>query len=151
MKIDAHQHFWRYTVEEYGWIGPEMAILQRDHLPDDLAVLTAPLGIGGTVAVQARQTLEETQWLLDLAMEHPLVKGVVGWVDLRSPRVAEQLERFCASPHFLGVRHVVQDEPDDQFMLRPDFLTGLATLAAVSYTHSEPTRPNAPSRMPSSA
>jgi L-fuconolactonase len=135
VRIDAHQHFWHYTPEEYGWIGPEMAILQADHLPGDLARLTAPLDISGTVAVQARQTLEETRWLLDLAKEHRLVRGVVGWVDLRSPRVAEQLERFCASPHFLGVRHVVQDEPDDQFMLRPDFLAGLATLADHGLTY----------------
>ena len=129
MRIDAHQHFWRYTPEEYGWIGPEMAVLQADHLPDDLAALAAPLGIGGTVAVQARQTLAETQWLLDLAKQHPLVRGVVGWVDLCSPNLREQLERFCTSPHFRGVRHVVQDEPDDQFMLREDFLAGLAALA----------------------
>ena len=94
-----------------------------------MAALTAPLGIGGTVAVQARQSLEETQWLLELAEEHPLVKGVVGWVDLRSPRVGEQLERFCAWPTFRGVRHVVQDEPDDEFMLRPEFLAGLEILA----------------------
>jgi L-fuconolactonase len=135
MKIDGHQHFWRYTPEEYGWIGPEMAILQKDHLPADLAALIAPLGIGGTVAVQARQSLEETQWLLDLAEVHPLIKGVVGWVDLRSPRVREQLARFCDSAYFRGVRHVVQDEPDDQFMLRPDFLAGLSALADHGLTY----------------
>jgi L-fuconolactonase len=135
VRIDAHQHFWHYTPEEYGWIGPEMAVLQKDHLPDDLAVMAAPLGIGGTVAVQARKTLEETQWLLDLAEEHQLVKGVVGWVDLRSPRVGEQLERFCASPYFRGVRHVVQDEPNDRFMLQPDFLAGLEVLADHQITY----------------
>jgi L-fuconolactonase len=106
-----------------------MAILQNDHLPEDLAALTAPLDIDGTVAIQARQTLEETQWLLSLAETHPLVKAVVGWVDLSSPRVGEQLARFCESPYFRGVRHVVQDEPDDQFMLWPGFLGGLAALA----------------------
>ena len=135
MRIDAHQHFWRYTVEEYGWIGPELQILQKDHLPHDLSPLLDSAGIAGTIAVQARQTLEETQWLLDLADHHPFITGVVGWVDLRNPRLAEQLERFCAHPRFRGVRHVVQDEPDDQFMLREDFLQGLATLQAYGLTY----------------
>ena len=135
MKIDAHQHFWHYTPEEYGWIGPEMSVLQKDRLPEDLAALTAPLGIEGTVAVQARQTLAETTWLLDLARQYPLIKGVVGWVDLSCPRVTEQLERFCTFPHFRGVRHVVQDEPDDQFMLRDDFLRGLGALAGFDLTY----------------
>ena len=85
MKIDAHQHFWHYTPEEYGWIGPQMGILKQEHLPNDLAPLLEAAGIEGTVAVQARQTLEETQWLLELADQHPFIRGVVGWVDLRSP------------------------------------------------------------------
>ncbi len=135
MRIDAHQHFWHYTPQEYGWIGPGMEVLQKDHLPADLAALAAPLGIGGSVAVQARQTLAETQWLLDLAEGQPLIKGVAGWVDLQSPSLGEQLERFCASPYFRGVRHVVQDEPDDQFMLRPAFLAGLAELADFGLTY----------------
>jgi L-fuconolactonase len=129
MKIDAHQHFWHYTPEEYGWIGPEMGILQKEHLPNDLVPLLEAAGIEGTVAVQARQTLDETQWLLELADRYPFIKGVVGWVDLRSPELRGQLERFCAHSKFRGVRHVVQDEPDDQFMLREDFFRGLGTLA----------------------
>lgn len=129
-KLDAHQHFWEYTSQEYGWIGPEMQILQKDHLPGDLAPLLASTGIGGTIAVQARQTLEETQWLLELADQHPLIQGVVGWVDLCSPRLPEQLERFASHPSLRGVRHVVQDEPDDQFMIRDDFVQGIAALRA---------------------
>jgi L-fuconolactonase len=135
MKIDAHQHFWHYSVEEYGWIGPHMAVLQKDHLPADLASLLESAGVEGSVAVQARQTLDETQWLLDLADQHPLIKGVVGWVDLRSPDLSGQLERFCAHPKFCGVRHVVQDEPDDQFMLREDFLRGISMLADFGLTY----------------
>ncbi len=135
MRIDAHQHFWRYTPQDYGWIGPGMEVIQKDHLPGDLVALADPLGIGGSVAVQARQTLAETQWLLDLAEQHPLIKGVVGWVDLQNPRLDEQLERFCASPYFRGVRHVVQDESVDQFMLRPAFLGGLSALADFGLTY----------------
>lgn len=135
MKIDAHQHFWHYTPQEYGWIGPNMTILQKDHLPDDLAPLLAAAGIEGSVAVQARQTLEETRWLLELADQYPFIQGVVGWVDLRSPDLPEQLERFCTHPKFRGVRHVVQDEPDDQFVLRQDFIRGISMLADFRLTY----------------
>lgn len=135
MRIDAHQHFWRYTSEEYGWIGPEMQILQKDHLPVELSPLLDSAGMDGTVAVQARQTLEETQWLLELAGQHGLIKAVVGWVDLQSSMLAEQLERFCEHPGFRGVRHIVQEEPDDEFMLRTGFLQGLATLQAYGLTY----------------
>ncbi|MFQ5795813.1 MAG: amidohydrolase family protein [Candidatus Bipolaricaulia bacterium] len=129
MKVDAHQHFWHYTPEAYDWIGPDMKILKQDFLPDDLAPLLASAGIEGTVAVQARQTLEETNWLLELADRYPFINGVVGWVDLRNPELRGQLERFCAHPKFRGVRHVVQDELDDRFMLREDFIQGLETLS----------------------
>jgi len=135
VRIDAHQHFWHYTPEEYGWIGPGMEVLQKDHLPANLAPLLESARIDGTVAVQARQTLAETEWLLALAEQHPFIKGVVGWVDLRSRDLRAQLERFCAHPKFRGVRHVVQDEPDGQFMLRPDFLRGLAALAEFGLTY----------------
>jgi len=100
---------------------------------------TSPLldsgGIEGTVAVQARQTLDETEWLLQLADNYSLIKGVVGWVDLRSPKLRGQLELFCAHPKFRGVRHVVQDEPDDRFMLREDFVRGLGMLAEFDLTY----------------
>jgi L-fuconolactonase len=128
MKIDGHQHFWHYSPEEYGWIGPQMASLQQDHLPSDLVPLLETTGLDGTVAVQARQSLEETAWLLALSDRYSIIKGVVGWVDLCSPDAQAQLERFCAHPRFRGVRHVVQDEIDDRFMLRADFGRGIATL-----------------------
>jgi L-fuconolactonase len=135
MKLDAHQHFWHYTSEEYGWIGSNMEILKNDHLPANLALLTRAADIEGTVAVQARQTLAETEWLLDLADQYALIKGVVGWVDLRSPELQGQLERFADHPKFCGVRHVVQDEPDDQFMLREDFVRGIGLLAEFDLTY----------------
>jgi L-fuconolactonase len=135
MKIDAHQHFWQYMPEEYGWIGPQMAILQKDHLPGDLAPLLETTGLDGTVAVQARQSLEETAWLLALSDRYPVIKGVVGWVDLCSAEVPAQLERFCTHPKFLGVRHVVQDEIDDRFMLCADFVRGIAALNGYGLTY----------------
>lgn len=135
MRIDAHQHFWRYSPEEYGWIGPDMAGLKQDRLPEDLVPLLEESNLEGSVAVQARQSLEETRWLLDLASQHEAIKGVVGWVDLCGSRLHAQLERFGAHPKFRGVRHVVQDEPDDQFMLRDDFLHGISALAEHNLTY----------------
>ncbi len=135
MKLDAHQHFWQYTPADYGWIGPDMQVLQKDHLPSNLVLLTKSVSIEGTVAVQARQSLVETEWLLNLAERYPLIRGVVGWVDLCSPDLRGQLERFSAYPKLVGVRHVVQDEPDDQFMLRDDFLRGLSLLAEFGLTY----------------
>ncbi|MCX7046864.1 MAG: amidohydrolase family protein [Candidatus Sumerlaeota bacterium] len=129
MKIDAHQHFWKYNPREYGWIGPGMESLKRDFLPTDLLPLMKSAGICGTVAVQARQSIEETQWLLGLADEYAFIVAVVGWVDLRSPRIEEQLERFAAHPKLRSVRHVIHDEPDDQFMLRKDFMRGIKALS----------------------
>ncbi len=135
MKIDAHQHFWHYNTREYGWINDQMAVLKRDFLPPDLAPLLQATGLDGSVVVQARQTLEETTWLLELADQYPIIKGVVGWVDLRSPRVEEQLERFIAYPKFKGVRHIVHDEPDDRFMLRAEFIRGLRALSRFDLTY----------------
>lgn len=126
MKLDSHQHFWKYSAEEYGWMNDEMDVLRRDYLPDDLNALQQPLHFDGSIAVQARQTLEETRWLLQLADAEPRIKGVVGWLDLCSGQIEAQLQEFYPMPKLVGLRHVVQDEPDDEFMLRPDFLRGLA-------------------------
>ena len=125
MKIDAHQHFWIFDPTQYPWINDELKKLRRDFLPADLERELAKTKLDGSIAVQARQTLEESRWLLTLADHSPLVKGVVGWVDLQSERVEEQLAELAKHPKFVGVRHVVQDEADDEFMLRPAFLRGL--------------------------
>lgn len=135
MRIDAHQHFWRYTPEHYGWITDAMPILQRDYLPPDLRPLLDRAGVDGTVAVQARQDLDETLWLLDLADQHAWIKGVVGWVDLQSPQVRAQLDQIARHPKLRGIRHIVHDEPDDQFMLRPAFLHGLGLLHERNLTY----------------
>lgn len=135
MRIDAHQHFWKYSAEGYPWIGTGMERLARDRLPVDLAPLAAAEGIGGTVAVQARQSLEESRWLLELADADPLIRGVVGWVDLRSTHVEDQLRAFAEHPKFVGVRHVVQDEPDPRFLLGDSFLHGIRKLATFGLTY----------------
>ena len=135
MHIDSHQHFWRYSAEDYPWIGSGMERIARDFLAVDLAAVAKPLGIGGSVAVQARQSLEECRWLLDLAAADPLIRGVVGWVDLRSERVADDLAALSHNPKFVGVRHVVQDEPDPRFVLGEDFVRGLRALHAFGLTY----------------
>jgi L-fuconolactonase len=129
MRIDAHQHFWQYNPAEHVWMTDELAAIRRDFLPGDLEPLLYGMGFDGCIAVQARQSIEETRWLLELAGEHDFIRGVVGWVDLCSPELASQLERFAQHPKLVGVRHVVQDEPDDEFMLRADFRRGIAQLA----------------------
>lgn len=127
MTIDSHQHFWKFTSAEYPWMRPEWPI-RRDFLPSDLAPLLRAAGLDGCVAVQAQQTVAEARWLLSLADAHPFIRGVVGWVDLQSDRVEEQLAELARHARFVGVRHVVQDEPDDNFMLRPAFQRGIGKL-----------------------
>ena len=118
MRIDAHQHFWKYDAREYDWIGAGMEVLRRDFLPQDLEPELRRAGFQGSIVVQVRQTLEETRWLLELAERNPFVLGVVGWVDLLSPEAAAQLDGFRGAPKLVGVRHIVQSEPDDRFLLR---------------------------------
>jgi L-fuconolactonase len=135
VKIDSHQHFWKYDPDQYGWMDEGMAVLKRDHLPADLAAAQSGMGFDGSIAVQARQSLEESRWLLELADANPRIQGVVGWVDLQSDAVEDQLAELAAHPRLVGVRHVVQDEPDDQFMLRPSFIRGIAKLRAFGLTY----------------
>jgi L-fuconolactonase len=135
MKIDSHQHFWSYTSNEYGWISNDMEILQKDYLPDQLKTELSSIGFDGSVAVQARQSLEETQWLLNLAQQNSFIKGVIGWVDLCSPDVEKQLIQFSGNPKLVGIRHVIHDEPDDDFILRKSFLRGIAYLKKFGLTY----------------
>jgi L-fuconolactonase len=111
-----------------------MQVLQRDCLPAELAPLLDATRFDGTVAVQARQMIEETSWLLRLADQFDFIKGVVGWVDLQSPAVDEQLHQLRDHRKLVGVRHVIHDEPDPAFMRRPSFLNGLSKLAAFDLT-----------------
>ena len=134
MRIDAHQHFWKYDAAEYPWIPPG-SVLQRDFLPPDLEPLLRAAGVDRCIAVQARQTVEESRWLLELAEHHSIIGGVVGWVDLRSAEVDAQLERFADHPKFVGVRHVIQDEPDDEFALGKAFREGVGRLKEHGLTY----------------
>src|SRR6202789_560847 len=134
MRLDAHQHFWRYSPTEHAWMTDKMGALKHDFLPADLEPLLESIHFDGCVAVQARQSLEETEWLLDLAESHSFIKGVVGWVDLQSEKLREQLQKFLKRPKLAGVRHLVHDEPDDHFMLRPQFRCGIAQLREFGLT-----------------
>jgi len=127
MKIDAHHHFWNYNPIEYDWIDEPMQRIRRDFLPADLEQEIGKAGIDGVVSVQARQSLEETEWLLKLADENKFMLGVVGWVPLVDADVQQHLERLAANPKLRSLRHVVQGEADD-FILRPDFNAGIALL-----------------------
>lgn len=128
MTIDAHHHFWRYTTEEFGWIDEPMAAIRRDFLPEHLAAEIAAAKVDGVISVQARQSVVETEWLLELAARNEFIRGVVGWVELVSPRVRADLERLAVNPKLRSVRHVVQGEPDPGFILRPDFNNGIREL-----------------------
>jgi L-fuconolactonase len=127
-RIDAHHHLWRYSKEEYGWIAGNMAPIARDFLPQDLQQVLSTSGIDGSIAVQARQSLEETQSLLDFAQQAGVIRGVVGWAPIASPEFPAVLDRLEPFQKLKGLRHVVQDEPDDAFLLRSDFNAGISLL-----------------------
>jgi L-fuconolactonase len=128
MRIDAHQHFWIYDPDEYSWIDESMASLRRDFLPPDLLPELNRGRINACVAVQARQSLQETKWLLDLAERFPFIAGVIGWIDLLSSDVRSQLKAVATNPKLVGIRHIAQSEPDDRFLMRPNFFRGIAAL-----------------------
>lgn len=134
MHIDAHQHFWHYDATQYDWIDESMAALRRDFLPAELRPLLLQNGFQGSVVVQVRQTLEETHWLLQLARENPFILGVVGWVDLRSPNLHRDLQSFAGERKLVGVRHIVQSEPDG-FLLQEDFLRGISVLEEIDLAY----------------
>jgi len=134
MRIDSHVHFWHYEKEKDAWITEEMKILQRDFSPTDIAVHLKEHGVDGCVAVQADQQERETFFLTELAGKNPVIKGVVGWVDLRSPSLSERLEHFAKIPVIKGWRHIVQAEPDD-FLYNEDFRRGIGELSRFGYTY----------------
>ncbi len=127
--IDAHHHLWRYTPLEYGWIDETMQALQRDFLPEDLKAAMATAGIDGTIAVQARQTLEETRWLLDMAEANAEIRGVVGWAPIAGEEFPGCMEEFDGREKLKGLRHVIQGEKDEHYILREDFNSGIRTMA----------------------
>lgn len=128
MIIDSHQHFWNYEPEKHLWIGDEMSVIRRDFLSDDLQKVFAENGVDACVAVQADQTTEETNFLISIAENNNFIKGVVGWVNLRSESIEEDLLKYKKYDVVKGFRHVVQGEQDHNFMLRPEFLRGIELL-----------------------
>jgi L-fuconolactonase len=128
MIVDAHQHFWRYDPGAYAWIDDRMDSLKRDFLPADLVPHLEQARVEATIAVQTHHSVEETDWLLELADAHPFIAGVVGWVDLQADDVEATVARMSAHPALAGIRHIVQSEADDGFLLGSAFGRGIAAL-----------------------
>jgi L-fuconolactonase len=134
MKIDAHHHFWKYSAAQYEWIDDAMSAIRRDFLPSDLAKEIREVGIEGAISVQARQTLQETRWLLAIAAQNDFIKGVIGWVPLTDPSVRDELDLLRGDPRLRAVRQVVQGEPDG-YLLRRDFNAGVSVLQEIGLTY----------------
>ena len=134
MLIDAHVHFWKYHPVKDAWITSDMKVIQHDFLPEDLLPLLKENNIDGCMAVQAGQSEEETNFLLQLAAANDHIKGIVGWVDLSSYNVGERLSHFSAYKKLKGFRHIVQAEPEG-FLLKEDFLNGIKALSQYDYSY----------------
>ncbi len=134
-RIDSHQHFWKYDPVRQDWMTDEMDILKKDYRPQDLFVLLEQCQLQGSVAVQASQTEDENDFLLNLAENNSFIKGIVGWVDLQSESLLERLSSYNTKNKIKGFRHVIHDEPDIDFMLRPAFLKGIKALRSFGYTY----------------
>lgn len=132
MRIDSHQHFWKYNTSDYVWMSDEHHVIRKDFLPKDLQPLLDEKAIDGSIAVQARQMLEETDFLLDLADKYSMIKGVVGWIPLCDPNVEDYLAQYALQKKIVGFRHVVHDEADENFILRDDFNAGIKALSLYS-------------------
>ena len=126
--IDAHHHLWRYLPPGPPWMADGMDCLRRDFLVDDLREVTAEAGVTGTIVVETERTIQETEWLSQVAASNELICGVVGWAPLTSPAVVAELERIASLPKMKAIRHPIHDELDDQFVLRDDFNRGVAAL-----------------------
>ncbi len=135
LKIDSHQHFWRFDPVRDSWITDEMSVIQRDFLPPDLQPLLNQNGIDGCVAVQADQSEEQNAFLLELAAAHPFIKGIVGWIDLRAENISETLDFYKGYQTIKGFRHVLQGEQDRALMLKPEFKRGIKALGEAGYTY----------------
>ncbi len=141
MIVDAHQHFWRYNAARHAWITDIMQPLKRDFLPADLEPELIRNHVDGCIAVQAEQSDYETEFLLGLAADSPRVVGVIGWTDLASATIEEQLRSYIRFRKLRGFRHIVQDEPDDRFLIRDDIARGIKVLSQFGYTYDILIRP----------
>ena len=135
MIIDSHHHFWKYDPVEYDWIDDSMKKIRADFLPDDLKLTIQEANVDGVISVQARQSLEETDWLIGLANQNNFIKGVVGWLPMFQKDIEGYLEKYSEEKLLKGVRHVIQGEPDPAFMLRKDFNHGIALLKKYSLVY----------------
>ncbi|MCC6863126.1 MAG: amidohydrolase family protein [Bryobacterales bacterium] len=133
MRIDSHQHFWKTSRGDYHWMSPEVPVLCRDYLPEDLRPILSRCGIGRTVVVQAAQTTAETDFLLDLAASCDFIAGVVGWLDMEDASFAAQFERYRRNPRFIGLRPMLQDLDDDAWILRPAVIESLRLVADAGF------------------
>lgn len=128
MIIDAHHHYWKYDPVTYDWIDDSMKVIRQDFLPGQLSTILPEAGVDGVITVQARQMIEETDWLLEMATHTPFMKGVVGWLPLVEDNLECHLIKYSEEPLLKGLRHVIQGEDDPEFILRPDFNRGIALL-----------------------
>ena len=135
IKIDSHQHFWKFDPVRDSWIGKEMAVIQRDFMPLDLKPVMDKNGISGCIAVQADQSEAETEFLCGLADEHDFIKGVVGWTDLMAADVGKRIDHFGKYKKLKGFRHVLQGETDRALMLNPQFMNGVRMLKRYDFTY----------------
>jgi L-fuconolactonase len=134
-RIDSHHHLWKYSPADYPWISEDMKSIRQDFLIPELKQTMQIAKIDGVVTVQARQSLFETDWLLELASQNDCIRAVVGWVPLTDPAVGSHLEKYWHYPKLKAVRHVLQDEPDDLFILREDFNRGVSQLEDVGFSY----------------
>jgi len=135
LKIDSHQHFWKYEPVKHSWIDDDMTVIQNDFFPADLKQIYDNTGIDGCVAVQADQKEEETNFLLELANKNDFIKGIVGWVDLRADNLEERLKHYAQYDKIKGFRHVVQDEPDANFIIGEQFKKGVSLLQSYGFAY----------------
>lgn len=139
--LDAHQHFWIYNPDEYDWMSDAMDALKRDFLPADLEPSLRDAGVSGTVAVQARRTLDETRWLLELASRHPFILGVVGWADFAADDLPRTLTQLADNPHLVGLRELIHDMPDPEYALSKEHTSAIRALRALDLTYDLLLRP----------
>ncbi len=135
MVIDSHHHYWHYNQAEYDWIDDSMRVIRADFLPENLKETISGAGVDGVVTVQARQLIEETDWLLQLAQQNDFMKGIVGWIPLIQQDIEDYLEKYSANVKLKAVRHVVQGEADSEFILRKDFNCGISLLKKYSLVY----------------
>lgn len=134
MKIDAHQHFWKYNTEDFGWIDDSMTVIKKDFLPENLSPILKENGFDGCVSVQVNQILEENDFMLGLSAKNDFIKGIVAWVDLQSENLKEQLQEFKKTPVIKGFRHVLQAEKEG-FITNPAFISGVKTLSEFDFCY----------------